>query len=116
MSTTTLTFVLDLGAGSVDADAVVLSDPAATYGVRRADTNAVVVAAGTAMTHGATGTYTAAFTDPAAGLVYQYFVKATIGTETYWFERRYTKPVAAYLDVEQADALAATTSGLVSWS
>ena len=68
------------------------------------------------MTHAAVGTYTSTFTDPAPGLVYQYVVKATIGVDTYWFERRYTKPVPAYLDVEQADALAETSSGLVSWS
>jgi hypothetical protein len=116
MSTTTLTFVLDLGAGPVDADAVVLSDAAATYGVRRADTNAVVVAANTVMTHAATGTYSHTFTEPAPGLVYQYVVKATVGANTHWFERRYTKPLPAYMDVDEADALAATTSGLVSWS
>ena len=116
MSSTTLTFVLDLGAGPVDADAVVLSDAAGTYGVRRTDTNAVVVAANTAMTHTATGTYTCTFTDPAPGLVYQYVVKATIGAATHWFDRRYVKPVAAYMDVDEADALAATTNGLISWS
>lgn len=116
MSTTTLTFVLDLGAGPVDADAVVLSDATATYGVRRADTGGVVVAANVAMTHAATGTYTSTFTDPAPGLVYQYVVKATIGAAIHWFERRYVTPVPAYLDVDEADELAATTSGLVSWS
>jgi hypothetical protein len=116
MSTTTLSFVLDLGAGPVDADAAVLSDPAGSYGVRRADNSAVVVAGDTAMTHTGTGTYNYTFADPAIGLVYEYVVKATIGAATHWFERRYAKPVPAYLDVDEADTLAATTSGLVSWS
>jgi hypothetical protein len=115
-TTTTLSFVFDLGAGPIDADAVVLSDAAAAYGVRRADTGAVAVAASTVMPHVGTGTYAYTFTDPAPGLVYLYVVKATLGSATHWFERRYVKPVAAYLDVDAADALATTTSGLVSWS
>ena len=84
--------------------------------MRRTDTGAVVVAADTVVTHAATGTYTHTFADPAAGLVYQYIVKATVGVATHWFERRYAKPVLAYMNVDKADALAETTSGLVSWA
>jgi hypothetical protein len=117
MSTsTTLSFTFDLGAGLTDADAVVLADPAGAFGIRRADTGATVVAANTAMTHAGTGVYTHTFTDPAPGLVYHYFVKATLDGDTYWFERQVAKPLPAYMDVAEADALAATTSGLVAWN
>ena len=71
MSTTSLIFRFKINGVLTDATSVVLSDSGATYGVRRKDTSAVVVAAGTAMTHGATGTYSYSFTDPEAGLTYE---------------------------------------------
>jgi hypothetical protein len=116
MSTTTLTFTFDLGAGPADADAVVLAEPGGAYGVRRADTGAAVVAANTAMTHAGTGVYTHTFTDPAPGLVYEYVVKATLDGDTHWFSLRVAKPLPAYLDVAEADALAGTVSGLTAWA
>jgi hypothetical protein len=66
-----------------DATSVVLSDAGATYGVRRLDTMAVVVAAGTAFTHDATGIYTYTFTDPAPGLTYQYSRSVVLDGVTY---------------------------------
>jgi hypothetical protein len=96
-STTTLSFVFDLG-------------------VDRADSGATVVPADTAMTHTGTGTYAHTFTNPAPGLVYQYVVKVTLGGATHWFERQHATPLPAYVDVAEADALAATTTGLTAWS
>ena len=65
MSTTTLEFTFTVDGSPTDASAVVLRDPTSAYGVKRTDTDAVVVAAGTAMTHAGTGQYSYAFTDPA---------------------------------------------------
>lgn len=56
---------------------VILTDAGATYGVKRNDTNAVVVAAGTPMVAGVPGVWTYTFTDPLAGLAYTYSIQYT---------------------------------------
>jgi len=58
---------LYVGSTLTDATSVTLADPTGTFGVRRTDTNAVVVASGTAMNHDGTGLYSFNFTDPAPG-------------------------------------------------
>jgi hypothetical protein len=78
MSTTTITRTFALGGVPTNPASVVLCDPAGTYGVKRADTDAVVVAHDTAMTNASPGVYTHTFTDPAAGLTYVYWVKVVI--------------------------------------
>jgi len=79
MSFTTIQAECRVAGVLVDAAAVTLSDSTAAYGVRRTDTLAAVVAAGTAMTRVSTGIYTYQLEDPAASLVYEYVVKATFG-------------------------------------
>lgn len=74
-------FSLD-GAWS-DPSSVVLSDATGTYGVRRKDTQAVVVAAGTPMVRVGDGLYRYYWSDPAAGLTYEYAVTYVIDGETY---------------------------------
>lgn len=66
-----------------DVTSVVLSDPTATYGVKRNDTSAVVVADGTAMTKVSTGVYRHTFAEPEIGLTYTYWVEWLYGGETY---------------------------------
>jgi hypothetical protein len=69
-----------------DATSMVLSDPTAAFGVQRNDTLATVVADGTAMTKIATGIYRHRFTEPAAGLVYRYWVETVYASATYFQE------------------------------
>jgi len=69
-----------------DATSVTLQDPTNTYGVKRNDTNAAVLSAGTVMTHTATGTYDKSFDEPAAGLTYTAYIKVVYDGETYYFE------------------------------
>lgn len=87
MSTVTLheTFTIDDVLTNVTS--VKLSDPTATFGVKRNDTGAIVVADNTAMTNTATGTYEHTFTEPAAGLTYTYWVEWVYGGETFRDEK-----------------------------
>lgn len=62
-----------------------LSDPTNTFGVKRNDTNAVVVANNTAMTQVATGTYQYEFTD-VIGVAYTGYVEFVYEGATYHFE------------------------------
>lgn len=70
----------------VDPTSIVLCDSAATYGVKRNDTDAVVVAANTPMTKVAVGIYEYGFTEPEDGLEYTAWVKIVYGGNTYYFE------------------------------
>jgi hypothetical protein len=65
-----------------DATSVTLNDDTATYGVRRVDTGAVVVAAGTAFTHDGTGLYSYTLTGLTAGVTYQFSVEKVYAGET----------------------------------
>jgi hypothetical protein len=68
---------------------VVMSDPTNTYGVRRQDTQAVVVANNTAMTNVSTGVYRHTFTAPAAGLTYEWYVEVVYNGITYHSEKEF---------------------------
>jgi len=72
----TLTFPTKIGGVPANVTSVVLCDPAAvpTYGVKRNDTDAVLVAANTAMTNPAVGTYTYSF-NHAEGVVHTAWIK-----------------------------------------
>lgn len=81
-STTTIRFRFKVGGVLTDADSVLLADQDDVYGVKRADTNAVVVAAGEEMDRVSLGVYSYTFDDPASGLDYTYFVRAVRGART----------------------------------
>lgn len=66
---------------------VVLNDPTSTYGVKRDDTDAIVVAAGTALTNVSIGVYEYEFEEPTSGLTYTYYVEYVYGGNTYRVER-----------------------------
>lgn len=74
---------------------VKLSDPTEAYGVRRTDTDAVVVADGTAMTNTSTGVYSYEFDDPADDLTYEYYLEVTYGGETYHIGGSFAGPTSA---------------------
>lgn len=63
-----------------DPTTVKLSDPTSTYGIKRDDNDAVVVADGTDMVKLATGVYQYTFTDAAFDLTYTAFVEIVDGT------------------------------------
>ncbi len=71
-----------------------LSDATGAFGVKRTDTDAVVVADGTAMTESSTGVYTYSFTEPATGLAYEAWVEFVYGGNTYRFEHDFAAVVA----------------------
>ncbi len=75
MSETTLTFTYRRNGIPVDVTSAVFRDPTDSYGVRRTDNNAVVVAAGVALDHDGTGQYSYTFTDPAPDLTYEYYIE-----------------------------------------
>jgi hypothetical protein len=77
-----------------DVSAAVLSDPTGTYGVKRNDTNAVVVADGTAMTRVSAGTYEYTFTD-VIGIAYSAYVEFTYGGLSYYVESDFDATGAA---------------------
>lgn len=77
-----VTFKNNLGV-LFDPTSVVLSDVTSTYGIKRNDTDATVVADGTAMTQAGTGVYQHEFTDPAADLTYSVAVEYVEGGSTH---------------------------------
>lgn len=75
MTTKTVQMRFDIAGVLTDVTSAVLRDATNTFGVRRTDTNAVIVASGTAMTHLSTGLYAYTFTEPIAGLDYEYVIE-----------------------------------------
>lgn len=83
MSTVTIQRTFKVDGVLTDVTSCKLSDPTATFGVKRNDTDEVVVADDTAMTKVSTGVYRHTFTEPAAGLTYTYWVEWVYSGETY---------------------------------
>jgi len=71
---------------ATDATTVKLSDPTGTYGVKRNDTDEMVVEDGTSMTKVATGTYEKSFDEPEAGLAYTAYIEVVYDGTTYHIE------------------------------
>lgn len=87
MSTTTIQFTFRVGAVLTNVTSAVFSDPTGAFGVRRTDTLAVVVADGTALANTGVGIYSYTFTDPAAGLTYDYWIEFVYAGNTYRIEQ-----------------------------
>jgi hypothetical protein len=68
-----------------DVTTAKMSDPTGTYGIRRNDTLAVVVADGTNMTHSATGVYEYSFED-IQDIAYTAYVEFVYAGSTFHFE------------------------------
>lgn len=119
MSSTTIHQRFLINGVLTDVTSCVLRDPTAAFGVRRTDTSAVVVAAGTALVKVATGVYEYSFEDPAAGLTYNYWVEFVYGGETHRFEKNLSAPVvdeaSVYLTLSAAATIAASLPGLPKW-
>ena len=72
-----------------DITSIVFSDPTGAYGVRRTDTNAIVVAANVAFNHDGTGLYSYTVTEPTPGLTYEIYKKITRQSSVY-YEQTYS--------------------------
>jgi len=92
-----------------DPTSVVLSDTTGTYGVKRDDTDAVVVAAGTAFTKTATGKYEYTFTPSVGGLTYTYVTKWVHEGETFHDSERVTDRAGSSLASQRS------TSKWLTW-
>ena len=80
----TITYTTKLAGVLTNVTSVVLSNEAATIGIKRNDTGATVVAAGTAFTNSATGTYTYTFTAPSENIFYTAYVKITTSGQSIY--------------------------------
>jgi hypothetical protein len=99
MSKVTLEFKVD--GVRADPASVVLANSGETFGVKRDDTSAVIVAANTAMTKLSTGLYEYEFTDPALGLTYSYSVKYVIGDDTFYRDGTVIGPTTSNITANQ---------------
>ena len=82
-----------VGGVATDVTSAKLSDPTGTFGVKRIDTDAVIVADGTNLTRTATGTYEYTF-DDVAGVAYSAYVEFVYGGATYYVEVEFAARVA----------------------
>jgi hypothetical protein len=102
MSKITVTFKTN--GALTDVTSVYLNNPDGSYGVKRNDTNAVIVVAGTAMTKLSTGVYEYEFTDPAYSLEYTYWIQWVYGGETHRKSRIVTGPEDIF-SIESAEII-----------
>jgi hypothetical protein len=100
-----------------------LDDLTATYGVKRLDTGAVVVPAGTPMVQAGLGRYTFELGDVTPGARYRFAYRVVVGdgqTVLDTFDQTATDDATvggdAYLTVAEADTLAATLPALARWA
>ena len=78
-----------------DITSISLSEPHSTFGVKRNDTDAIVVPDGMAMAKISTGIYEYTFSDPAYDLTYTYWIEWSYGGETYFEEHTISGPTSA---------------------
>lgn len=97
-------FSLNIAGTPTDATSVVFRDPSNAFGVRRTDTLATVVAAGTALTHTGVGEYQYTFVDPEEGIHYNYWIEWVYLGNTYRYEQTISaaSETPVYLNVPAA--------------
>jgi phage gp36-like protein len=93
MSNTTINYGHLEDGEPVDAISVSFCDPTSTYGLKRDDTSAIVIAANTALVSLGAGNYSYSFIDPAPSLTYTYFIRVeTTGGQILFLERHTESP------------------------
>lgn len=108
MGSLTLQFALRIGGALTNASGgVVLSSPDGSYGVKRLDTGATVVAADppVAMANVSPGIYRHTITTPSPGLMYSWYARVSHNGATHHFEQEATDPAGLTLG----------TAGLERW-
>ena len=103
MSTSLISKLFSIAGVPTNMTSVTLSDPTGTYGVKRDDTGAVVVADGTAMVAGAAGVYAYSFADPAADLTYTYYLEIVYDGKTHWIVGSFSGGTSTYVPVTTAE-------------
>lgn len=109
-----------IGGVLTDYTSLVLRDGAATYGLRRTDTAAIVVAAGTALNHDGTGLYSLPVAGLTPGVAYDYWLERVYAGATKRDQYNFIAPTAAddlprYLTVDEAVAMAGSMPGVASF-
>jgi hypothetical protein len=120
MSSLIWTRTIEISGVPTDADSTpVLTDKAGTFGIKRLDTAAVVVAAGAAMTREGAGVYSYELAAPADGVTYRAAFRFVVRGRNYYAAEEQTASIEtvlpSYLTASEADALAASLPGLVSY-
>lgn len=82
MAIKTITYTNTINGVLTDVTSAVLRDPTNTYGVRRNDTNGVIVASGTPLVHVSTGVYQYSFNEPANNLSFDYWIERVYAGNT----------------------------------
>ena len=77
MSTTIFNLRSYVNGDAIDLDSLKFQDSTGTYGLKRTDTGAVVIASGVDLTRLSEGVYQYVLTDPAADLIYDYWIRIT---------------------------------------
>lgn len=85
-------FEWSVGGVLTDVTTAKLSDPTGTFGAKRTDTDATVVADGTDYVNVGTGQYQYEFSSEVAGVEYAYWVEVLYAGQTFRFERTLTAP------------------------
>jgi hypothetical protein len=105
----TITFKVWDGDGNLaDATSVVLSDKDGIYGIKRTVLGTVVVAANTAFTRTAIGTYQYTFTPPQTLVSYTGWVKVVYQRRTNYYEIVYVPPAEVEQVVNSPSSILAT--------
>jgi hypothetical protein len=97
-----------------DVTSAVLADPTGTYGVKRNDTDEVVVYADTVMVKASTGTYEYTF-EAVDGVAYTAYVKIVYMGATYYFEQDIPAALAETAPGYSYDAIRRAIGYLVGW-
>lgn len=109
----TITYEFREGGALFDPESVDLSSADGTYGVRREDTQGVIVAAGTVMVRSSVGVYTYTINDEPSEVDLEYVVRALIaGTYVYAADVYDNTSGDAPVEPVGPDGRYATTSGM----
>ena len=106
MATTTITFTTKLEDVLTNPTSVVLSNAAATIGIKRNDTGTSVVAAGTALTNSSAGTYTYLFTPPIEDVFYTAYIKVIASGSTLYKEESFYVGVTSSMSLVPSSVMA----------
>jgi hypothetical protein len=100
MSQTTIDFNFRVNGTLTDVTAVTLSNAGGTFGVRRTDTLATVVADNTALTKNSTGRYAYTFTNPAEDITLNYWIEYVYGGNTFREEHNKYVPTSGGVEFD----------------
>jgi hypothetical protein len=112
----TLTFTTEIEGSLVDAGTLTLADPAAepTYGVKRNDTDEVVLAAGTVVPRISVGTFQIEFDEPAEDIWYTVWENWEYAGVEYHIEHTYFASHTGDSRIPAGDRIELTGAVLVS--